>query len=106
MYDRHDLRWDGHRLRMRSGRLLATIVPDPDWEGMWRVCMPNGNVSDMVNLTRAIDRACIVECSAAGSGRMTQPAHTIRGIARHAAADDCVTKRGPNCLPPGRRIVG
>ena len=33
MHDRHDLRWDGHRLRLRSGRLLATIAPDPDWDG-------------------------------------------------------------------------
>ena len=23
MYDRHDLRWDGHRLRLRSGRAGA-----------------------------------------------------------------------------------
>ena len=57
MYDRHDLRWDGHRLRLRSGRLLATIVADPDWNGMWRVRMPNGDVSDIVNLTRARDAA-------------------------------------------------
>jgi hypothetical protein len=42
---------------MRSGRLLATVVPDPDWDGMWRVRMPNGNVSDRVNLTRAKDAA-------------------------------------------------
>jgi hypothetical protein len=57
MYDRHDLRWDGHRLRLRSGRLLATIVADPNWDDMWRVRMPKGNVSDMVNLTRAKDTA-------------------------------------------------
>jgi hypothetical protein len=57
MYDRHDLRWDGPRLRLRSGRLLATIVPDPEWNGMWRVHLPDGHVSDMVNLTRAKDAA-------------------------------------------------
>jgi hypothetical protein len=72
MYDRHDLRWDGHRVRMRSGRLLATIVPDPDWDGMWRVRMPNGNVSDMVNLTRAKDAAqsiALASLNAASPGR-------------------------------------
>jgi hypothetical protein len=42
MYNRRDLRWDGHRLRLRSGRLFATIVADPDWDGMWRVRLPNG----------------------------------------------------------------
>jgi hypothetical protein len=57
MYDRHDLQWDGPRLRLRSGRLLATIVPDPEWDGMWRVRMPDGYVTDMVNLTRAKDAA-------------------------------------------------
>ena len=57
MYDRHDLRWDGQRLRLRSGRLLATIAPDPDWDGMWRVRMRDGGASDMVNLTRAKDAA-------------------------------------------------
>jgi hypothetical protein len=57
MYDRHDLRCDGYRLRLHSGRLLATIVPDPGWDGMWRVRMPDGHVSDMVNLTRAKDAA-------------------------------------------------
>ena len=47
MYDRHDLRWDGHRLRLRSGRLLATIAPDrlgcraPAVRG-WQVCRMHG----------------------------------------------------------------
>ena len=102
MYDRHDLRWDGNRLRMRSGRLLAIVVPDPDWDGMWRVRYAEWQRQrhgqpDARQGCRTVDRACIVECSVAGSGRMTQQAHTIRGIARHAAADDCVTKRGLNC---------
>ncbi len=57
MYDRHDLRWDGHRLRLRSGRLLATIMPEPEWSGMWRVRVPDGDVSDFVNVTRAKDAA-------------------------------------------------
>jgi hypothetical protein len=69
MYDRHDLRWDGHRLRLRSGRLLATIVPDPNWAGMWRVHMPKGNVN---NLTRAKDTAlslALASLNAAVPGR-------------------------------------
>jgi hypothetical protein len=52
-----DLRWDDRRLRLRSGRLLATIEPDAEWPGMWRVRLLNGRPTDMVNLTRARDAA-------------------------------------------------
>jgi hypothetical protein len=71
MYDRHDLRWDGHRLRLRSGRLLATIVADPDWDGMRRVRLPNGGASDMVNRRRAKDAADVLALglNAAAPGR-------------------------------------
>ena len=72
MYDRHDLRWDGHHLRLRSGRLLATIVADPNSSGMWRVHMPKGNLSDLVNLTRAKDTAlslALASLKAAAPGR-------------------------------------
>jgi hypothetical protein len=40
----------------QSGRTLA-IVPDPTWSGMWRVKLPSGLLTDMVNLTRAKDAA-------------------------------------------------
>lgn len=42
--------------RSRSGRALA-IKPDARWPDMWRVKLPNGLLSDMVNLTRAKDAA-------------------------------------------------
>jgi hypothetical protein len=42
--------------RSQSGRAL-TIEPDAKWRGMWRVRLPNGQLSDMVNLTRAKDAA-------------------------------------------------
>ena len=48
--------WEGERLFYRR-RLLATVEPDKDWPGMWRVHMPDGHVSDMVNLSRAKDAA-------------------------------------------------
>jgi hypothetical protein len=51
-----DAVWKGHRLFLR-GDLLATVVPDNDWPGLWRVHLPDGHVSDMVNLTRAKDAA-------------------------------------------------
>jgi hypothetical protein len=35
--------------------LRVTVVPDADWPGMWRVRMPDGRLTDMVNLSRAKD---------------------------------------------------
>jgi hypothetical protein len=52
-----DLKWIGHELRLTSGRLLATVKPDPEWPNLWRVHMPDGHVTDMVNLSRAKDAA-------------------------------------------------
>ena len=36
---------------------LAVVVPDEKYSGMWRVVEENGDLSDMVNLSRAIDAA-------------------------------------------------
>jgi hypothetical protein len=33
------------------------VVPDSDWPGMYRVRLLDGNLTDMVNLTRARDAA-------------------------------------------------
>jgi len=51
-----DAVWRGSRL-MVCGRLVATIIPDATWPKMWRVQLPNGHVTDMVNITRAKDAA-------------------------------------------------
>jgi hypothetical protein len=59
MYDRADLLWDGNLLRLRSGRggVLAAIELDGEWPGMWRVSLPEGRLTDMLNLSRARDAA-------------------------------------------------
>ena len=59
MYDRQDLIWDGRQLRLLSNRslVLASIEPDQSWPGMWRVRLPDGYLTDMVNLSRAKDAA-------------------------------------------------
>jgi hypothetical protein len=41
---------------LRSGSVLAVIVPDAAWPGMWRVSA-GGQVSDMVNVARVRDAA-------------------------------------------------
>ena len=48
--------WRGPRLYFR-GHVIATIVQDVRYPDMWRVRLPDGTISDMVNLTRAKDAA-------------------------------------------------
>ena len=57
IYGHQDTNWDGHRLRLSTGRLLATVEPDAQWAGMYRVRLPSGHLTDIVNLTRAKDAA-------------------------------------------------
>ena len=59
MYDRQDLRWDRRRLRLFSSLsvVLATVEPDKTWPGMWHVRLPDGNLTDKVNLSPAPDAA-------------------------------------------------
>lgn len=52
-----ELKWDGFKLRLKSGRLLATVEPDSKWPEMYRVRLPDGHLTDMVNLSRAKDAA-------------------------------------------------
>jgi hypothetical protein len=56
-HDMSVLGWDGLELRLKTGRLLATIEPDSKYVGMFRVRMKDGQLSDMVNLSRAKDAA-------------------------------------------------
>jgi integrase len=49
-----DLRWCGDQLCLR-GRVVASIEPNSDWRGLWRVRLPDGGLSDLV--TRARDAA-------------------------------------------------
>jgi hypothetical protein len=58
-----DATWKGRQLFL-GRKLLATVVPDADWPGMWRVKLPSGRVTDMVNLSRAKDAAVCLACAA------------------------------------------
>ena len=58
VWTNRELVWRGNRLFLkRGGEPLGEIVPDPQWKGMWRVRLPDGTLSDMVNITRARDAA-------------------------------------------------
>ena len=50
-----------YRLQYGSGtRSLATVIPDAQWPGMWRIAWPDGRISDMANLSRAKDAAMAI----------------------------------------------
>ena len=59
MYGRQDLTWDGRQLRLLSNRglMMANIEPDQIWPGMWRVRLPDGYLTDMVNQSWSEDAA-------------------------------------------------
>jgi hypothetical protein len=48
--------WKGNDLIFRR-RVVASIEPDSKYPNMWRVRLPNGHVTDMVNRSRAKDAA-------------------------------------------------
>jgi hypothetical protein len=58
----HAVQWKGRGLYL-GRKLLATVVPDRDWPGLWHVSLPNGHVTDMVNLSRAKDAAIALTCA-------------------------------------------
>lgn len=44
----------------RFPKVLARIIPDEIYPSMYRIHWPNGDISDMVNLTRAKDAAVLI----------------------------------------------
>ena len=57
-WDSMKLFWKGTSLyRYGSSKVLAEIVPDDKYPGMWRIKLPGAPLSDMVNRTRAKDAA-------------------------------------------------
>src|SRR5215470_4947669 len=53
--NRHARTSKARPLRRRSARRHTHLIPDAKYPGMWRVCWPDGQRSEMTNLTRAKD---------------------------------------------------
>jgi hypothetical protein len=62
-YSADELEWVGDVLHLGKGRALVTIEPDVQWPKMWRVRLPDGSLTDMVNRVRAKDAACSIALS-------------------------------------------
>jgi hypothetical protein len=59
-YKNRNLAWKGDRLVVQGGGRSAPfvdVVPDGKYAGMWRVRLPDGALSDMMNRARARDAA-------------------------------------------------
>jgi len=57
-YASSELIWRGNRLALKGRASLAVeTVPAATYPGMWRIKMPDGGLSDMVNRTRVRDAA-------------------------------------------------
>ena len=44
----------------KSAKVLAEVIPDDEYAGMWRIRWPDRQLSDMVNLSRAKDAAMVL----------------------------------------------
>jgi hypothetical protein len=72
---------------------MALVVPDARWPGMWRISWPDGQLSDMANLTRIKDAAVII------CGRGPPQRHNYEGTSEkigHYPKGFCLAKRRSN----------
>jgi len=81
----------GHALYLfNRGRPLATVEPDTQHAGMWRIHMPDGWASDMANLSWAKDGAILSILSVLNrrqTARNQSPvAQTVEGYPRGTQA--------------------
>jgi len=54
-----------------SRKPVLTVVQDKKYQTMWRVKLPDGTLTDMVNLSRAKDAATLI------AGREGDPLHLL-----------------------------
>jgi hypothetical protein len=85
MRDHNDIKWHGLRLRLRTGRLLATVEPDTRWAGMYRVRLVGEPLTDMTNISRAKDAAVSLVLAKLNRGISASEAPPIRSIEKVAA---------------------
>jgi hypothetical protein len=80
-YRTRDLKWHDRKLRLKAGCLLATVEPDRRWTGMFRIRLQNGQLTDMVNITRAKDAAialALAHLNRIACGRLARTAARMR----------------------------
>jgi len=61
-------------------RVVASVVPDSNWPQMWRVSLPSGHVTEMVNLSRARDAARSLALKALSAGLFEEEQAVVKRI--------------------------
>jgi hypothetical protein len=89
-----DAVWKGNDL-IFHGRVVASVVLDAKWPRLWRVRLPDGHTTDMVNLSRARDAARSLALKSVGAGAGRSLAHSSKRGGRYTAL---------SCAPPPPRI--
>ena len=86
-FNRTALKWQGTRLLL-GNRALAEIIRDTVYPSMWRFrLLPNGELSDWVNLTRAKDAAATHVLADLNGKETAQGGVVVRsgeGVARYS----------------------
>jgi hypothetical protein len=70
---------------------VASVVLDAKWPRLWRVRLPDGHTTDMVNLSRARDAARSLALKSVGAGAGRSLAHSSKRGGRYTAL---------SCAPP------
>jgi hypothetical protein len=97
-----DAVWKGNDL-IFHGRVVASVVLDAKWPRLWRVRLPDGHTTDMVNLSRARDAARSLALKSVGAGAGRSLAHSSKRGGRYTALS-CARARHP--LPRIERTSG
>jgi hypothetical protein len=64
MYGARETTWKGDVIYV-AGRRMLRIVQDQTYPSMWRIELPDGRLTDMVNRSRAKDAAMAIAVSIA-----------------------------------------
>jgi hypothetical protein len=97
-----DAVWQDNKLVFR-GRVVAALEPESSYPNMWRVRLPGGHVTDIVNLIRAKDAAVCLAAPkphTASPGQRRPPARSVRHGPRSVHQKNRISKRDRS--PPGR----
>jgi hypothetical protein len=80
MYDRQNLNWCGCNLRLGK-RVVATVEPNAKWPKMYRVRLPNGDLTDIeprMQQSRSRWGSSTACCRRSPNGRLRSPKGTAR----------------------------